>query len=95
METSMSEEREYNKKPFTAEDIARLKQLFSEGCTVLQEVDDLKVGLSETVKAIAEEMDVKPTQLNKALRIAFKASISEERDKFTEIEDILAAAGRV
>ena len=53
------------------------------------------MGLSETVKAIAEEMEVKPTQLNKALRIAFKASISEEREAFDEIEDILAAAGRV
>ena len=91
----MPDEQQYNKAQFKAEDIARLKQLMNEGSQVLQEVDDLRVGLSETVKAIAEEMDLKPAQLNKALRIAFKASISEERAKFDEIEDILAAAGRV
>lgn len=85
----------YNQKSFRAEDIARLKKLVDEGCQVLQEVDDLKVGLSETVKAIAEEIEVKPTQLNKAIKIAYKASMNEEREKLDEIEDLLGAAGRV
>ena len=54
----MSEEREYNRKGFTGEDIIRIKQLISEGCQVNQEIDDLKEGLRDTVKAIAEEIDV-------------------------------------
>ena len=49
----MSEERQYNRKSFKAEDIARLKQLVNEGCQVKQEIDDLNAGLRETVKAIA------------------------------------------
>ena len=91
----MSEDsKEYNANPWTQEDINRIKQLISEGCQVKQEVEDLTVGLRETVKAIADEMDLKPAQLNRAISIAHKASLDEERDKFTEIEDILAAAGR-
>lgn len=86
--------REYNKKSFKQEDIIRLKQLINEGCQVNQEIDDLKAGLSETVKAIAEELELKPAQLNKAIRIAHKASMSEEREKLDEIEDILDAVGR-
>ena len=35
--------------------LIRLKQLVNDGVQVLQECEDLKVGLSETVKAIAEE----------------------------------------
>ena len=92
--TVMAEE-DYNKSNWRAEDIARLKQLISEGCQVKQEVEDLNAGLSETVKAIAEELDVKPAQLNKAIRIAHKASMGEERAALDEVEDILEAAGRL
>ena len=40
----------------SSEEKAKLKQLVDEGCSVLQEVDDLKGGLRDTVKAIAEEL---------------------------------------
>lgn len=90
----MAEERQYNRKGFSGEDIIRIKQLISEGCQVNQEIEDLKEGLRETVKAIAEEIDVKPSQLNKAIRIAYKQNLHEEREALDEIEDILEAAGR-
>lgn len=85
---------QYNQKSFKAEDIARLRQLIKEGCSVNEEIDALKEGLSSTVKAIAEELSIKPSQLNKAIRIAYKSSMQEEKDKLDEIEDILDAAGR-
>lgn len=81
-------------KALTPEDVARLKKLFSEGVTVLQEIDDLREGLGETVKAIAEEMDVKAGNLNRAIKIAHKASFQEAQADFTEIEDLLDITGR-
>ena len=48
---------------FTGEEKAKLTQLINEGLTVLQEVDDLNEGLNDTVKAIAEEMQIKPSVL--------------------------------
>lgn len=90
----MTTESQYNRKSFKQEDIARLKQLINEGCQVKQEVDDLNAGLRETVKAIAEELEIKPAQLNKAIRIAHKNNMEEEQEAMAEIEDILSAAGR-
>jgi len=43
---------------------AKLENLVREGVTVLQEVEDLQNGLKETVKHIAEEMDIKKWILN-------------------------------
>lgn len=90
----MDPDREYNRREFRNEDIERLKQLITEGVGIKQEVDDLNQGLKETVKAIAEEMEIKPAQLNRAINIAFKQSFGEEQEKLNEIEDILDIVGR-
>lgn len=81
-------------KQLTPQDVARLKQLVNDGCTVLQEVEDLNTGLNETVKAIAEELEIKPGQLKKVIKIAHKASLQEEKEKFDEVEDLLDIIGR-
>ena len=81
-------------KALTPQDVARLKQLVNDGCTVLQEVEDLNTGLNETVKAIAEELEIKPGQLKKVIKIAYKASLLEEKEKFDEVEDLLDIIGR-
>ena len=62
-------------KVFSSEEKAKLTQLINEGLTVLQEVDDLSDGLNDTVKAIAEEMQIKPAVLKKAVRTAYKADL--------------------
>ena len=54
-------------RTFNQEEINRLKKLIQEGDQVLYEVEALTVGLRETVKAIAEEMELKPSILNKAI----------------------------
>ena len=41
-----------------------------EGMAVMQEVEDLNAGLSDTIKAVAEELDVKPSILKKAIKTA-------------------------
>lgn len=83
-----------NVKHYTADDVRRIKEIMKEGSIVLQEVQDLQEGLRETVKSIAEEIDVKPGQLNKAIKIAFKQNLTEEQDKFDEVVDLLETAGR-
>jgi transposase-like protein len=83
----------YNRS-FNEEERARLKRLIDEGMQVTYEIETLKEGLSDTVKAIAEEMDIKAATLNKAIKIAHKAKFGEERDKFDELETILEAVGK-
>lgn len=87
-------ERQYNKASWGGDSIIRLKELMNQGCQVLEEIEALKEGLNETIKAVAEELDVKPSQLNRALKIVHRQSYAEEEEKFNEIDDILAAAGK-
>ena len=56
--------------------------------------DSLKGGLRDTVRAIAEEMDVKPSVLNKAITVAHKAKLTEARADFEDMETILETVGR-
>lgn len=81
-------------KTFNGEEQARLKKLIQEGDQVLHEVESLNEGLRETVKAVAEEMDLKASVLMKAIKVAHKASFGEEQDKFDELETILETVGR-
>tara|TARA_B100001057_G_C22584903_1_gene846638 strand:- start:475 stop:735 length:261 start_codon:yes stop_codon:yes gene_type:complete len=78
----------------STEDKAKLKQLVDEGCSVLQEVDDLKGGLRDTVKSIADEFDIKPSVLNKAIGLAHKAKLTEAKQDFADVEEVLETVGR-
>jgi sensor domain CHASE-containing protein len=81
-------------KVFNAEEQARLKQLIQEGCQVKSEVETLNEGLRETVKAIAEELEIKPAILNKAINTAHKANFQDQYDDFDALETILDIVGR-
>jgi vacuolar-type H+-ATPase subunit I/STV1 len=79
---------------FNEKDLNKLKHLIKEGIQVMQELETLREGLKDTTKAIAEELDIKPAILNKAVRIAYKAEFQEQKEDFSELESILQAVGR-
>lgn len=78
----------------TAEQKVKLNQLFNEGMSVMQEVEDLTEGLNDTIKAVAEEMEIKPSILKKAIKIAHKASLSQTNDEHDDLNIILETVGR-
>ena len=79
---------------FDSESKAKLTQIINEGMQVMSEVEALNAGLADTVKAIAEEMQIKPSVLKKAIRIAHKASYSIEKEDQELLGEILTTAGR-
>jgi len=81
-------------KTFNAEEVARLKKLIQEGDQVLFEVDSLNEGLRETVKAIAEEMELKPGVLMKAIKVAHKGDWHKVADEFEDLETLVATVGK-
>ena len=81
-------------RTFGPNEIAKLKQLMNEGIQVTGEVEALREGLKDTVKAISEEMDMKPAVLNKAIRIAYKNEFAQVQDSFSAVEEVLQAVGR-
>lgn len=79
---------------FSAEQKAKLNQIFNEGIAVLQEIEDLSAGLNDTIKAIAEELEIKPATLKKAIKIAQKSKLSETNDEHEELNEILETVGK-
>ena len=73
---------------------AKLENLVREGVTVLQEVEDLQNGLKETVKHIAEEMDIKPSLINKAIKVAHKGDWEKVADEFDDLETLVVTVGK-
>jgi len=59
-----------NNRTFSGAEQAKLTQVINEGMQVMMEIETLTGGLNDTVKAIAEEMDIKPNVLKKAIRLA-------------------------
>ena len=70
-------------RTFNPNEIAKLKQLMNEGIQVTGEVEALREGLKDTVKAISEEMDMKPATLNKAIRIAYRVIFTNAASIFS------------
>ena len=72
---------------------AKLERLVQEGVGVMQEVDDLQASLKDTVKSVAEELNVKPTLITKAIKVAYKRDWDKHVVDFEDLETIVATVG--
>lgn len=82
-------------RSFNQEEKKKLSELIREGATVMQEVESLNGGLSDTIKAIAEELQVKPGILKKAISVAHKGTFRDQADDHSMLENILHAVGKL
>jgi hypothetical protein len=81
-------------RTFSGDAKIKLTQIVNEGMQVLYEMDTLKEGLNETIKAIAEELEIKPGLLKKAINIAHKAKLGETNADHEQLNNILEAVGK-
>lgn len=81
-------------KTFSGDQTIKLKQLINEGMAVLHEIDTLQGGLTDTIKAVAEELEVKPSILKRAIKIAHKASLTQTNQEHEELNTILEMVGK-
>ena len=77
------------------EEKAKLERLINKGSNVIREIEDLSEGLKETVKAVAEELQIKPSVINKAIRIAHKDNWKDHEQEWNDIEMILGVTKRL
>jgi len=80
-------------RTYGAEEKAKLERLVREGVTVMQEVEDLQAGLKDTVKAVAEELDIKPSLINKAIKIAKNRDWDQHQDAYDDLETLVTTLG--
>lgn len=84
---------DYN-RTFNGDAKIKLTQLINEGMATMHEIDTLNGGLNDTIKAIAEELEIKPSTLKKAVRIAHKASLGQTNKDHDELNTILETVGK-
>ena len=80
-------------KAFGEPERAKIKQIISEGITVMTEIQDLTEGLNDTIKAVAEELEVKPSVIKKAIKIAQKDQWDSVWREFDDLETIVDISG--
>lgn len=81
-------------KTFNGEQKIKLTQIINEGMAVMHEIDTLQGGLTDTIKAIAEELEIKPAVLKKAIRVAHKAEFGKTKQDQELLETILETVGK-
>lgn len=81
-------------RTFSTEQKAKLTQIINEGMQIMHEVETLNGGLNDTVKAVAEEMEIKPAILKKAIKLAHKAEFGREQQDHELLETILTTVGK-
>ena len=81
-------------RSFTGDAKIKLSQIINEGIQVMAEVETLNAGLSETIKAVAEELEIKPAILKKAIRIASKSKLIETNRDHDDLVTILETVCR-
>ena len=81
-------------KTFNGEQKLKLTQIINEGMQVTMEIETLTGGLNDTIKAVAEELDIKPNILKKAIKLAHKSEFGREQQDHELLEQILVTVGK-
>ena len=81
-------------KTFNGDQKIKLMQIINEGMQVTEEIETLQGGLNDTIKAIAEELEIKPSILKKAIKLAHKAEFGREQQDHELLEQILTTVGK-
>jgi predicted regulator of amino acid metabolism with ACT domain len=80
-------------KTFNGDQKIKLTQIINEGMQVMHEIDTLQGGLNDTIKAVAEELEVKPSIIKKAIKIAMKGDWDRVFHEFDDLETIVDISG--
>lgn len=81
-------------RTFTTEHKNILIRLINEGMQTTHEIETLTGGLNDTIKAIAEELEIKPGVLKKAIKLAHKAEFGKAKQDHELLETILETVGK-
>lgn len=81
-------------RTFTTEHKNILIRLINEGMQTTHEIETLKQILNDTVKAIAEDLQVKPAVLKKAINLAHRSAFGQQKQDHEMLETIMETAGK-
>lgn len=72
----------------------KLDSLIKDGSAELEKIKIIREGLNEAIKAVAEELDVKPKHVRNAVKVAHKANYGEFNEDYESVQNLLEQTGR-
>ena len=81
-------------QPLGPSEVTRLKEIIDDGIQTLSEIETLKAGISDTIKAVAEELQIPAKLLKKVINSAHKGNYAELESELSDVETLLQAAGK-
>jgi hypothetical protein len=80
-------------RTYGAEEKAKLERLVREAVSIHQEIEDLQGGLKDTIKSVSEELNIKSSLINKAIKVAKNKDWGRITDEFEDLETLIATIG--
>lgn len=81
-------------RTWTPEEKKKITDLLEEGSKIMADIETLRESLKDTVSAIAEEYNIPKRALNTAIRAYHKDNLQDDKDKVSEVEEILIMTGK-
>jgi predicted regulator of amino acid metabolism with ACT domain len=78
----------------TADNKIAVRDLIEKGLNIAQEIADLRGGLNDRIKKVANDIGCEPKVLKDALRVAKKGNLTEVQENVENLEEVLRIAGR-
>jgi hypothetical protein len=75
-------------------ELQRLKDLIFDGVRTLEEIESLRLGMADTLKAVGEELQIPTKLLKKVISTSHKGNYTELETELEEIEQLLQVSGR-
>jgi hypothetical protein len=79
---------------FGPSEIQRLKDIIYDGVRTMEEIESLKLGISDTITAVSEELQIPAKLLKKAISVSHKGNFNDCETELAELARILDAVGR-
>jgi hypothetical protein len=80
-------------RTYGAEEKAKLERLVREAVSIHPEIEDLQGGLKDTIKSVSEELNIKSSLINKAIKVAKNKDWGRITDEFEDLETLIATIG--
>lgn len=75
----------------------KVKSIIGAGIDTLEEIETLKGSLKDAVKNLAEELQIKPAEINEAIKLGYKQqkedAVDARNEKQSNVDQLLHAAG--
>ena len=75
-------------------EVTRLKDLVFDGVKSLEEIESLREGMNDTIKAISEELNLPAKLLKRVITTAHKGNFAELEEELGDLDKLLKATGK-